>query len=83
VLLGDGAKEHRPNEAEIGPRVRRSIVAARDLPAGHVLTWDDLSWVRPGGGLAPGQEHALLGKRLAAPLAPGEKILPDSLIGQQ
>ena len=81
TLLGTGAKEHVPNEAEIGPRVRRSIVAARDLPAGHTLAWADLSWVRPGGGLAPGQEDQVLGKRLATALAQGEQITLDGISG--
>ena len=48
------------------PGMRRSVCAARDLPAGHVLAADDLTWLRPGGGVAPGDEGALLGRGAAA-----------------
>lgn len=79
VLLGEPVKRFQENEREIGPRVRRSIVAAHDLEAGKVLAWEDLSWVRPGGGLAPGQEAEVVGKTLAKPLQAGEMISLESL----
>jgi N,N'-diacetyllegionaminate synthase len=75
-MLGDGIGHHRANEAEISVHVRRSIVAARDLPAGTVLAFDDLSWVRPGGGLAPGREAELVGRVLTRSVAAGEQLLP-------
>ncbi len=43
----------------------KSLVVARDLPAGHVLTQDDIVMKSPGGGIPPydlesvlGQDHA-------------------------
>jgi N-acetylneuraminate synthase/N,N'-diacetyllegionaminate synthase len=74
VLLGAGEKRLLPCEDEVAPRVRRSIVAGRDLGAGTVLRREDLSWVRPGGGLAPGQEARVLGRRLARAVGKGEMI---------
>ena len=51
--LGDGIK--RPVEAELSTRnvARKSLVFARDLPAGHALGADDLLAKRPGDGLGP------------------------------
>ena len=74
VLLGSGEKRCQPSEEEVVPRVRRSIVAGRDLEAGSVLRWDDLGWVRPGGGLAPGQEGRVLNRALLRSLRKGEMI---------
>lgn len=73
-LLGAGGKRQMPCEAEAALRVRRSIVAARDLEPNSLLQWEDFGWVRPGGGLAPGQEALLLNKRLVRPIRKGEMI---------
>lgn len=40
---------------------RRSIVAARDLPAGHRLGLDDLAYLRPGTGIDPFDEEMIIG----------------------
>ncbi len=79
VLTGRPAKEIQPAEAELLPAVRRSIVAARDLPTGTVLSAEDLTWMRPRDGLRPGEEAALLGRRLGRPLAKGDAILAEHL----
>jgi sialic acid synthase SpsE len=73
-LLGSAAKEIQPSELEARTALRRSVVAARDLPAGHRLDEADLTWLRPGGGLAPGEEGRVLGKTLRRALRSGERI---------
>lgn len=78
-MLGDGDLKPCPSEVEILQQVRRSIVAGRDLTAGQQLTQADISWVRPGGGLAPGAESQVLGKRLNQAVNKGEKILSKYL----
>jgi sialic acid synthase SpsE len=75
-LLGDGRRRPQPAELAAAPRVRRSIVAGRDLTPGTVLGPDDLSWVRPAGGLPPGREAELLSKTLIRPVRRGEWLLP-------
>lgn len=80
TLLGSGVKVPQECERALAAAVRRSIAARRDLPAGAVLTWDDLTWLRPSGGLAPGQEHLLVGRRLARPCAAGEFLSLDALV---
>lgn len=58
---------------------RRAIVAAGDLPEGTALSPEHLDWVRPGGGLAPGQEDLLLGRKLKRAVRRGEMIVPADL----
>jgi sialic acid synthase SpsE len=77
VLLGSGRKVLEGHEAEVMERVRRSIVARRDLEPGNVITWEVLDWVRPGGGLAPGRELEILDRILARPVGKGDWILPE------
>lgn len=76
VLRGSSEKRVQPGEMPVVRPSRRSIVAAADLPGGHLLTWQDMAWIRPGGGLPPGDEHRILGKRLKRDLSFGEPILP-------
>ncbi|UYV13925.1 MAG: N-acetylneuraminate synthase family protein [Phycisphaera sp.] len=78
--LGPPTKFLLPIEADVRQVARRSIVAARDLPAGHVLTLDDLAFKRPGGGLEPWQADLLLGKPLEFPVAADRAIMPDDVI---
>ena len=79
AMTGDGHLGTMDCEQDLVTPVRRSIAAARDLPAGQVLTVDDIVWVRPGGGIAPGNEADVLSKRLTTPVAAGSMILPDHL----
>lgn len=48
---------------------RRSLYFVRDLPAGAVVESGDVRSVRPGFGLAPKHLDAVLGRRLARPVA--------------
>ena len=47
----------------------KSVVAARDLPAGWELSESDLALKKPGTGLAPARLPGLLRRRLARPVA--------------
>jgi sialic acid synthase SpsE len=79
-MMGSGDPSPRPCERDMPLLVRRSIAAARDLPAGSVLSREVITWVRPGGGFAPGEEDLVLGRALAAPLAAGRAITPEVLV---
>lgn len=57
--------------------VRRSLTTVSDLSAGTVLSMEQLVWVRPGGGVRPGQEAAIIGKKLVVPLSAGKAVLPE------
>ena len=78
-LLGQSRKTVQESEKLVMEKIRRSIVARKDLDENTVLTLDDISWVRPGGGLAPGNEEMVLGKRLKVKVAAGELIALDNL----
>jgi N-acetylneuraminate synthase len=62
-----GGTERIVSQAELAQRqkMRRSVVAARPLKAGTVLTLDDLDAKRPGTGLPPETTYALVGKTVA------------------
>ncbi|HJO04533.1 MAG TPA: N-acetylneuraminate synthase family protein [Acidobacteriota bacterium] len=74
LVLGSGDKQVQACEAPALAAVRRSIVAAADLPAGHVLEWGDLTWTRPAAGLPPGDEDELLGRPLIRSVTFGEAL---------
>lgn len=78
--LGPPTKFLLPIEADVRLVARRSIVAERDLPAGHTVTMGDLAFKRPAGGLEPWQADLLLGKRLEFPIAADRAILPDDVL---
>ena len=58
-------------------------VAARDLPAGHVLTSDDLKLARvPASDLPPAELEDLVGGTLAVGLPPGTPVTNSMLMGE-
>jgi len=73
-MFGTGEKVAQPCEKEMGIFVRRSIAISRDLPAGTNLMMDDLTWVRPGTGIPPGNENFIVGHRLIRTIKQGELI---------
>lgn len=77
--LGDGIKRPAPCERDTAEVARRSLVAARDLPAGQVLTAADLAMKRPGTGMPPAARERLIGRRLAKPLCRDALITWDDL----
>ena len=76
TLLGRPEKRMQPCEEPVAKVARRSIAAVADLPAGHVVTPEDLMWIRPAGGLKPGEEGALVGRRLRRAVEAGHQLLP-------
>ncbi|MGE5417647.1 MAG: N-acetylneuraminate synthase family protein [Acidobacteriota bacterium] len=75
VLLGSEAKELQTCEEAALLSMRRSIVADRDISKGSFLTINDITWVRPGSGLSPGQECRILGRQLNRSVKRGEQLL--------
>jgi len=78
-LLGE--REKRCIEAELPARqnARRSIVAARDLAAGEVVTRDALTFKRPGTGISPIDLDGVVGKRATAAIARDTIILREMI----
>ena len=62
--LGDGCKRPAAAERNTAEVARKSLVAARDLPAGTALTAEMLTAIRPGTGLSPAVQPQILGRKL-------------------
>jgi N-acetylneuraminate synthase len=60
----NGMKNKQPLICESSSRkqARRSIVAARDIKKGDVITSDDLTFKRPGTGIYPSEIDNVIGK---------------------
>ncbi len=74
AMLGTEAKQAAACEQANLPLVRRTIVAAADLPVGHRLHREDLTWIRAPRGLAPGEEDRLVGRELRRAVAFGDVL---------
>ena len=72
-----------PGEAVPRKNARRSLVAARALPAGHVLSDADLIAKRPAFGLSPAELPRVIGRALAKPLAEDDFLTDDHLFGSR
>ena len=68
------AEEKRQRE-----KMRRSLVASRDLPAGTVLAAADLAAKRPGTGISVAACDKVLGKTLNCPL-PKDRLLKEEFL---
>lgn len=77
--LGDGVKRPHPNEAPALAKMGKSLVAARDLPAGHVVTLTDIAMKSPGGGIPPYELEQLVGSTLPVPVSEDEMFDPKLL----
>ncbi|QSX39723.1 N-acetylneuraminate synthase [Shewanella cyperi] len=61
VALGNGIKQPSHSEMENRQIVRKSIVAARDIQKGELLSADNLALMRPGSGLPPSRWSEVIG----------------------
>ncbi len=86
VLAAASATAARPAPAAGGRADEPVVVAARDLPAGRLLTAGDVTRVRwPVGVRPPGAATAVgtfVGRRLTAPISRREPLTPTRLLGR-
>lgn len=59
--LGDGHKHVSPSERKNMDIARKSIVAARDISKGEVLTEENITTKRPGNGISPMRWDSVIG----------------------
>lgn len=78
AMFGDA--EVQSCEADFLTAARRSIALNKDMKADQVVQFEDLSWLRPGGGLSPGNEALVIGKKLKIDLKKGSNLNPEDLI---
>jgi N-acetylneuraminate synthase len=81
-LLGTTYRKE-PLESEQISRLnaRRSIVIARDLPAGHVISESDITYKRPGTGVSPMFWDEVIGKKTLRTLASDDVLQWSDLEG--
>jgi N-acetylneuraminate synthase/sialic acid synthase len=74
IALGDGIKRTYPSEIAPLIKMGKKIVAARDLPAGHIVQLSDLALKSPGDGVAPYFQDQMIGQRLKAAVQTDDNI---------
>jgi N-acetylneuraminate synthase len=79
AIGGSGSKEPSPSELKNKEIARKSIHVSKDLPAGQVLTADDLIMKRPGNGISPMEMAAVVGKKLVKDLAADQMLSLEDL----
>lgn len=77
--FGDGRKRQMPSEVNTAKVARRSLVAAKAISAGTVLTENLIAIRRPGTGLAPERQSQVLGRTLRSSIAAGELLTMEML----
>lgn len=79
AALGDGIKQPAEEELNTAEVARRSLVAARFIPAGAILTLDLLDILRPGTGLRPAMRSQVLGRQVRHDIEAGTILRLDML----
>lgn len=76
-----GTIRREPHERELAVRAKlgKSLVAARTLPPGHVLSAADLAAKSPGTGIPPNALHALVGRIVTRQVEADELLTLDHL----
>lgn len=77
--LGHGRKEPAPSEADTAAVARKSLVAARDIPAGMTLTEEMITAKRPGTGLPPSMRDSLVGRQARRDIRSGTLLSREML----
>jgi N,N'-diacetyllegionaminate synthase len=75
-----GSREKRPSESERinMPSVRKSIVAARKISRGDLLTEENLTVKRPGTGMSPALWDSVIGTKACRDFQENEMIVMDN-----
>jgi sialic acid synthase len=81
MALGDGRKKVYASEASPVLKMGKKLVAARDLPAGHILGAADVAIKSPGDGLAPYYLDQLIGQALTRDVR-ADQSLTLELVGR-
>lgn len=81
-----GSTDHKApiaTEAISRKNARRSIVLGRDVPAGHRLTPDDITYKRPGTGVSPLHWDEVIGRAVARPLLADHVLQWENLLQEE
>lgn len=79
IALGDGLKRPLPCESKPLFKMAKKLVAARDLPVGHMLAREDISMKSPNDGLPPYELENVIGRRTRRALKEDENLSFEDL----
>lgn len=79
AAMGNGVKRPAAEELNTADVSRRSLVAARFIPAGTAITVDMLEILRPGTGLPPAMRPYVVGRSARHDIEPGTILRLDML----
>ena len=79
VALGSRERVVREAEHEQMKKMRRSIIVTRNLPAGTVLTQQDLDAKRPGTGIPADMLEVMIGKTLKHSVEADTLLMPEDI----
>jgi len=80
-LLGSHHKAPLPSEGPARLNARRSIVVARNLPAGHRITEADITYKRPGSGVSPLHWDDVIGQQTTRALEEDHILIWSDVVG--
>ena len=83
AALGSGVKEPVAAERPIAAVARRSLHWRRGLAAGSVVTEDDLIALRPGTGISPARQRAIVGSVTRRPVDAGAPVAAADVEGSE
>jgi len=78
--LGNGKKVPAQSEFEVAAVARKSLVAARHIPDGCILTEELIAIKRPGTGLSPAMLGWMVGRRVRKEI-PAGTVLTRDMVG--
>ena len=79
AVVGKPGLTSLPSEEPARKNARRSLVAARSIPAGAIITKDDLTWKRPAHGISPRNYDEVLGMKARSDI-PEDTVLRGGLL---
>ncbi|MGC4033416.1 MAG: N-acetylneuraminate synthase family protein [Tepidisphaeraceae bacterium] len=81
MMLGTGRRRVLSCENDVRRVSRQSLVAARDIASGNVISPDDLTTKRPGTGLSAERFEATIGQRASRLISRGEMLQAGDIDG--
>ena len=83
AAMGDGVKQVYASEKNPITKMGKKMVAARDLPTGHMIRREDITFKSPGDGLPPYDIDKVIGRLTHAALQEDDAITFEILNGSE
>ena len=83
AAMGDGIKRTYASEVNPISKMGKKLVAARDLPTGHMIRREDITIKSPGDGLQPYEMDKVIGRITRVALKEDADITYEALNGSE